>query len=408
MELKIAVYTVALNEEKHVDNWYRMNADADMLIVGDTGSTDKTVLKLDANGCKQDGPIVKTYDIRVLPWRFDVARNTVLSLIPPDIDICIAVDMDEQLVGNWREHLERTWTNVDGHATRMRHRYHWAFLEDGTPSVSFIADRIHARKGYAWHYPCHEQLYWYGQTDEHIYENPDIVIEHHADPSKPRSQYLPLLKVGAEERPESDRMAIYYARELYFHKSWEPAIAELNRYLRLPSARWPEERAAALIYLSRCYSELHMIPLRREYAEQAVAEVPNRAECWLEVATVAYEEESWAHCIDVCNEGMKQPPDTVSYLSDKFVYAKLHDLLAIAYYNLGEYERALDNGMKALAGMPTDERIADNVQWYADKAGLDIASTWGGTRALLEAEFVRKEPSYVTIAHEEVVSYGST
>ena len=40
--MKIAVYTIALNEEKFVERWYESAKDADYLMIADTGSTDKT------------------------------------------------------------------------------------------------------------------------------------------------------------------------------------------------------------------------------------------------------------------------------------------------------------------------------------------------------------------------------
>jgi hypothetical protein len=40
--LKIAVYTIALNESAHVERWANSAADADYRIVADTGSTDDT------------------------------------------------------------------------------------------------------------------------------------------------------------------------------------------------------------------------------------------------------------------------------------------------------------------------------------------------------------------------------
>ena len=42
-KLKIAVYAIALNEEQFVQRWYESAKDADYLLIGDTGSTDKTI-----------------------------------------------------------------------------------------------------------------------------------------------------------------------------------------------------------------------------------------------------------------------------------------------------------------------------------------------------------------------------
>lgn len=44
--MKIVFYTIAKNEEKFVERWYKSMKEADELYVLDTGSTDKTVNKL--------------------------------------------------------------------------------------------------------------------------------------------------------------------------------------------------------------------------------------------------------------------------------------------------------------------------------------------------------------------------
>ena len=132
--MKIAVYTIAKNEEQFVQDWYNSAKDADYLLIADTGSTDKTkelALKLGIN----------VYDISVSPWRFDDARNTALSLIPADIDYCISLDMDEVLSENWREELEK----INPNTTRPIHRLVTSFDENGNPGVEFDALRMHSR-----------------------------------------------------------------------------------------------------------------------------------------------------------------------------------------------------------------------------------------------------------------------
>ena len=41
--MKIAIYTIAKNEEQFVEDWYNSAKDADYLLIADTGSTDNTV-----------------------------------------------------------------------------------------------------------------------------------------------------------------------------------------------------------------------------------------------------------------------------------------------------------------------------------------------------------------------------
>lgn len=73
--MRVAVYTIALNEAAHVERWASSAADADYRIVADTGSTDETVERLTRAA-------VTVHRIAVRPWRFDVARNAAMALIP--------------------------------------------------------------------------------------------------------------------------------------------------------------------------------------------------------------------------------------------------------------------------------------------------------------------------------------
>src|SRR5712664_1669376 len=103
LSLKIAVYTIALNEAAHAERWAISAVAADYRIVADTGSTDDTVERLTKAG-------VTVHRIAVRPWRFDVARNAAMALIPDDVDVCCTMDMDRFLEPGWREKLEAAWT----------------------------------------------------------------------------------------------------------------------------------------------------------------------------------------------------------------------------------------------------------------------------------------------------------
>ena len=66
--MRIAVYSIALNEEKHVERWYKSAQDADLVLLADTGSTDQTAALAESLG-------ISVFNITIDPWRFDNARN---------------------------------------------------------------------------------------------------------------------------------------------------------------------------------------------------------------------------------------------------------------------------------------------------------------------------------------------
>ena len=137
---KVCVYAICKNEEKFVNRWMDSMNEADLVIVADTGSTDKSIKKL-----TKKGAIV--HSIEVNPWRFDVARNMSLDLVPDDVDICVCTDLDEYFEKGWRNLLEKAWKE---NTTRLKYSYTWNFNEDGTPGVTFLYEKIHKRQGFKW------------------------------------------------------------------------------------------------------------------------------------------------------------------------------------------------------------------------------------------------------------------
>ena len=98
----VCVYAISKNEGEFVDRWMDSMSEADVVVVLDTGSQDNTVEKL-----QKRGAIVVQEEIH--PWRFDVARNRSMELIPECADICICTDLDEVFRPGWRELLEEAW-----------------------------------------------------------------------------------------------------------------------------------------------------------------------------------------------------------------------------------------------------------------------------------------------------------
>ena len=237
--MKIAVYAISKNEESFVKRFCDSAKDADLILIADTGSNDKTVEKALECGAK-------VYDICINPWRFDKARDAALALIPRDYDVCISLDLDEVLEPGWRQEIERVWT---AETTRLRYKFDWGC------GISFFYEKIHHRNGYYWHHPVHEYPRADGRIKE-VYAHTDmLLVSHHPDPTKSRGQYMPLLELAIAEDPHCPRNAFYHARELTFYARWDEAIVALNKYLEMPEATWPNERCYAMRLLGKAYAE---------------------------------------------------------------------------------------------------------------------------------------------------------
>jgi len=347
-KLKIAVYAISKNEEQFVQRFCESAKDADMILIADTGSTDQT-----AQIAKDCGATV--YDIFVKPWRFDKARDTALALIPGDYDVCISLDLDEILESGWREEVERVWTE---NTTRLRYKFDWGC------GISFFYEKIHHRHGYHWHHPVHEYPRADGRIQE-VYAHTDmLLVVHKPDPTKSRGQYLDLLKLAVTEDPRCPRNAFYYARELTFYRHWQEAIDALNKYLAMPEAVWPNERAYAMRLLAQCHEELGTDGM--PWARRACAEAPNTREVWCELAMLAYRRNNWAECFSAASNCIAITNKEAVYTMDPSVWgAKPHDLMAIAAHHLGMVDIAIEQGRAAVVKDDTgDQRLLKNLEHY--------------------------------------------
>lgn len=345
--MKIAVYAISKNEAQFVERFCKSAKDADLILIADTGSTDDTV-KL----AKKHGATV--YNIAIKPWRFDKARDAALSLIPADFDVCISLDLDEELQEGWREEIERVWQE---NTTRLRYKFDWGM------GIAFYYEKIHHRHGYHWHHPCHE----YPVADKRIIEvwaqTDMLLVVHKPDATKSRGQYLDLLKLAVNEDPRCPRNAFYYARELTFYGQWLEAVVALNKYLDMPEATWPNERCYAMRLLGKCYEELGQDGT--EWLKRACKEAPMTREPWVELAEVYYRRGNWGDCYQAAKTALSIKDKTLVYTMDPSVWeAKPHDYMAISAYHLGLKQESVEQGKLALAFEPDNERLKNNQKYY--------------------------------------------
>jgi glycosyltransferase involved in cell wall biosynthesis len=294
--MKIAVYAIALNEAAHVQRWAESARGADCIIAADTGSTDGTLAEFGIAG-------VPVISISIRPWRFDDARNAALALLPPDIDVCIALDLDEELRPGWRQALEQAWKPG---TTRLYHPFVFTHNDDGSPKSIMYGHRIHGRHDYRWAYPIHEALMFKGDRPEQIAVCENLWIHHRPAPKPTRAQYLPMMFKAAQADPTCERMAFYYARELMFNAMWDKAIVEFKRYLALPCATWLEQREEAMRFLARCL-RASGDPAATEWFLRATLEQPDSRQAWTELAHDRLLSEDWFAAVWAARTAMAKP-----------------------------------------------------------------------------------------------------
>jgi glycosyltransferase involved in cell wall biosynthesis len=350
--MKIAVYTIALNEAEHAERWAKSAADADYRIVADTGSSDDTVERLTKAG-------VTVHRIAVRPWRFDVARNAAMALIPPDVDVCLCMDMDEFIAPDWRPKLEAAWTPAT--TALFCRKVMQTSLDDLVPLTAFPVKNFHHRWGYRFKRPVHEELSFAGEN-EVVGDCGDIVISHVQDHTKTtRQQYLPLMELAHEEDPDDSQICFWLGRDYMWAGQHGRSIEVLRQYLALPSSTWNEERSEAMRYLAQ------MQPDKRTFwLDQARIEAPHRREIWLDLAEEFHNQSDWLNLLWACTHGIEKTHRTNSYLDDSDCWGfRLFDLGAIAAWHLNLTDQAVEWGQKALEFDTGEEgqRLQENLDY---------------------------------------------
>ena len=345
--MKVAVYAIAKDEERHVKRWQESACDADSLHILDTGSYDRTV------------GLAKDYGIDVArwefnPWRFDKARNMSLDMVPADTDYCIALDLDEVLLPGWRDHLEEAFKLG---VTRPRYKYTWSW-NGNQPGLQYGGDKIHTRQGYYWKHPVHEVITPM-QGFKEVQGWVDLEIHHHADPKKSRSQYGPLLELAINEDPSDDRNTHYYARELFFQGRWDESERQFLRHVDMDG--WEPERAQSYRYLYKLTGDAkYLADACRIHASREVL---------VDMASHHYEHGEWEGCFKAARRALRIIERPLVYFTEAEAWGpKAHDLAAIAAFHLGLYQEARWHGMQALKLSPYDGRLVDNLRFYEKAA----------------------------------------
>lgn len=354
--MKVVVYAITKNEEKFVNRWYNSMKEADDIYALDTGSNDNTVDLLTKLGVHVKEEIIS-------PWRFDVARNKSLEMVPIDTDICVCTDLDEIFEPGWRKELEENFKDNN----RARYNYIWSFDKYGNPAVNFYQEKIHTRKGYTWINPVHEVLKC-TLDNEKVITIPKITLKHYPDTTKSRSSYLPLLELAVKEDPTNDRNMHYLGREYMFYNRYDEAIETLKKHLLMPNATWKEERCASLRFISRCYKFKKDYNKALEYGLKAISECPTSREPYLETAYVYYLLNNYKMCSLYLEGALEIKDNSKIYINEPACYnGTIEDLLAVCLYYLKDYKQSLDYVNKALELDPENDRIINNKELILSK-----------------------------------------
>jgi len=344
--MKIAVYGISKNEILHCERFANACKGADYVIIADTGSTDGTQDKLRELG-------VTVHQVHVQPFRFDMARNAALALVPDDVDVCLSLDLDEVPEPDFFKKVKRLWKPGSDMG--------WITMQ--TDANKWERDRLHSRWGWIWKYNIHEVNIWYGEGEAKDCDVRKAVITHQPDNNKSRGQYLPMLEAGVKEYDTDARMWTYMTREYFFYSQWEDVIRSAEKKLSIGG--WDVESAAVCRWAGEAAHQLGNEDDARMWYDKGRDILPAQGEPQFGVAMDAYRKQEWQRCLDASLNALESTRSN-HYCYESAVWDwKAYDLASIAAFNLKHLDEAITFATYAVkANGPEQERIQRNLDFF--------------------------------------------
>lgn len=367
---KICVYAITKNEEQFVERWYESMKEADSIVVLDTGSTDNTVKKLLELGVSVNIEIID-------PWRFDVARNEAMKMVPDDCNILISTDLDEILEPGWSKPLRERW--IDGVHQRAEYKYTWSHGANGEDGRVFRYNKIHT-KDWEWRAPVHELLYNKNTNSNNYYSNEcldlfdKVHLHHYPDQTKSRASYLPLLELRAEENPDDYYGLIYLAHEYYYRGLYRKSIDLLDKIvIQFDSYIDSVDKASCYLFKGDSFKALADIEAdsytAKVYLYSASIAYLNAIEIdetyrepYLDLAKVYLSEKNYALAEYYIKEGIRKSYRHYSWLErDTSWTYEPYDLLCLATFYQDKKRDSIAYAYKALSYESNNEHLKSNL-----------------------------------------------
>lgn len=355
MSQKICVYAICKNEIKFVDKWLDNMSEADYIVVLDTGSTDGTYEKL-----QEDSRVTLVKQEIITPWRFDVARNKSMELIPEDADILVCTDFDELFEPGWaaflREHWDPTYHN------RCHYTYAWSHGELNEPQFVFVYDKIHTR-GLQWRFPVHEVLWPINEDYEEkcLDAGENIYLHHWQDENKERGNYLDLLKLAVEENPDNSHIKLLYGREFLNNNDIDSALKILFDTLDTKDIECADKGLVllqTLHFIALCYYKQKNYEETIWYCQEFIRVNPTYREPYFLMARALIGLKLSVLAEGVVNAGLKYSTYKKNWVEagTSWIYED-KVILSAAALNLEDWEKAQINLKEALKFEPNNVEL---------------------------------------------------
>lgn len=362
MKNKICVYAIAKNESQNVELWVQSMSAADHIIVLDTGSIDNTVELLTSLGVEVHQKIYEHF-------RFDVARNDSMDLIPEEYNICLCTDLDERFDNpEWANIIRKEW---DDSKPRALYDYAWGHTNNGNVGLQFVISKIHGHDpNLRWKGAVHEHLTYMDtgrkDFDEYIDLRGKFTLHHYSDLSKDRMFYIQLMEERLKEEPDDPQTMVLLANEYRIKQDPSKAIPLYEKAIELFKDIYSSQELAGVWYsLGLAYYLSGQAPQAMVAYTQGIAACTIYRDNYYGLGTVLADNQMYKAAIGILEEAKQKTQRQYTWLEDNYTWTYgMYDLLGYCYFNDGQYDLALTNAALALQYEPTNEILQNNYNNY--------------------------------------------
>lgn len=362
MNYKICVYAICKNESKFVEKWVNNMSGADYICVLDTGSTDDTFEKFRMYQEHDPNKFIVRQEV-ITPWRFDVARNKSMELIPEDADILVCTDLDELFNEDWATILRDNWDHTK--YNRAYYDYAWSHTKTGEPTDIFTYDKIHTRD-FIWKFPVHEVLVEKDATiqSKAISFGQVIFLQHFQDKEKSRSSYFDLLNLSVQENPEDCHVRMLLAREHLIKNEFEQAKKVYLDVLQMPMVDTADMKPVLIESLGRL-AQIYQLQENYDeaiwYCHEMIREDHRYREPYIMLAEMFNTMKMYYLAEAIENEARLRCERLHTWIerADTWISA-LDRVEAVTRYGLGDLDKAIELTKICLEHYPDDVNLLKN------------------------------------------------
>lgn len=352
--VKLAVYAICKDEIVDVEQWVECFTEADYCCVLDTGSKDGTLEYLVEAQKTHPNLIVECGFIT--PWRFDLARNASMTLIPKDTVIYFMADLDEIIKeSGWVQKVKDTWEPMFD-----RGMYPYNRDVDGDTIIRQIPEyRFHSKEWAKWVNVVHEALVDRKGDKQFFVETctPIPVTVWHYPHKTGNTNYMELCELQLEEYPDDWVMRLQLAIEYEIREENEKALDQYVYILTNDNPLQDFEKA-------RCYLGIATYYLRQNEIEKAYMALregrlhfPKFCDNYIQAAEMFYNQNEFIRAIELCKAAFIECENSV--WCNRFDINSYYPyyIMGLSYARLGDLPQGVCYLSIALTLNPENQEI---------------------------------------------------